>query len=105
MEIMTNATLGGAVAVGSSADLIASPGVALGVGFLGGMLTAIGFATIAPWLLERIGLHDSCAIHSLHGIPGVLGALLSMGVITTMKDNGFPDEYLAITRAGGTYND
>lgn len=56
MEIMLNATLAGGVAVGSSADLLVNPGVALLVGMLGGLLSAVGFKTIGPWLSDKIGL-------------------------------------------------
>ena len=102
MEIMLNATLAGGVAIGTNADLVTSPGVALLIGGLGGILSAVGFVKIGPYLLEKIGLHDTCGVNSLHGMPGILAALISMVVIPTMKRN-FPDDYLEITAAGGTY--
>lgn len=105
MEVMLNATLAGGVAIGSSADLAASPGVALGIGLLGGILSAVGFLTIGPYLLESIGLHDTCGVNSLHGMPGVFAALISMVVIARMEGNDFPDDYLEIVRDGGSYND
>ena len=93
MEIMLNATLAGGVAVGSSADLIVSPGIALLVGLLGGILSAVGFAWIGPALSEKIGLCDTCGVNSLHGMPGILAAFISMIVIATMDGAGFPDDY------------
>lgn len=43
MEIMLNATLAGGVAVGSAADLFTSPWEAMLVGFIGGVVSAVGF--------------------------------------------------------------
>ena len=105
MEVMLNATLAGGVAIGSSADLAASPGVALLIGLLGGILSAVGFLCIGPALTECIGLHDTCGVNSLHGMPGVFAALVSMVVIACMERNEFPHDYLDIVKEGGTYGD
>jgi len=52
MEIILNATLAGGVAIGSSCDLICEPWAALLVGVSGGILSAVGFARIGPWLSD-----------------------------------------------------
>jgi ammonium transporter Rh len=43
MEIMLNATLAGGVAIGSAADIIVAPWAAMLIGFLGGVLSSVGF--------------------------------------------------------------
>ena len=35
---------------------------------------------LTPKLLEWIGLYDTCGIHNLHGIPGLIGGI-SSGII------------------------
>lgn len=70
-----NATLAGGVAVGSSSDLVIQPWGALCIGIAAGWLSVCGYCYISPWLERNIGLHDTCGIHNLHGMPGVLGAV------------------------------
>lgn len=92
IEIMLNATLAGGVAVGTAADLIQEPWAALFVGMVGGILSSIGFQKIGPALRDsRLALQDTCGVHSLHGMPGVLGAVISMFYLLTMSSKGLKD--------------
>ena len=77
MEIVLNASLAGGVAVGSSADIIVTPAGAMIAGFVTGSISALGFAYISTFVKKHIRLHDTCGVLNLHGIPGVIGALLS----------------------------
>lgn len=98
MEIILNATLAGGVAVGSSCDLICEPWCAIMVGMLGGILSALGFAKIGPWIMEsKVALQDTCGVHSLHGMPGVFAAIVSMIYLCTLDGKGFAPDYFYVT--------
>jgi len=73
-----NATLAGGVSIGALANLNILPGGALLVGCAAGLLSTFGYAKVQPFLLEKLGLHDTCGIHNLHGMPSVFGGVLSI---------------------------
>ncbi len=83
MVDIQNATLAGGVAMGTCADMIISPGAAIAIGALSGILCVVGYVYVQPWLESTIGLHDTCGVHNLHGMPSVLGALC--GVIASYE--------------------
>jgi ammonium transporter Rh len=78
MVDIANATVAGGVAVGSSADLVIGPGAAILVGFIGGVVSCIGYIHLTPYLEKRFGLTDTCGVLNLHGTPGVIGSLAGM---------------------------
>ena len=69
-----NATLAGGVAVGSSADLVIAPWGALLIGMIAGTVSVFGYVHLSP-KLEEYGIHDTCGVNNLHGIPGIIGGL------------------------------
>lgn len=71
-----NATLAGGVCIGASSNLAVQPAVALLVGILAGTLSCFGFNRVQAKLESAIGLHDSCGVHNLHGMPALLGSLV-----------------------------
>jgi len=73
-----NATLAGGVTIGALANLNIGPGFALLVGCAAGLLSTFGFCKVQGFLCEKVGLHDSCGINNLHGMPSILGAILSI---------------------------
>lgn len=81
MEDILNATLAGGVAIGASSGLITNSTASLTIGFLIGAISTYGFARIGPKLNNFFGLEDTCGIHNLHGIPGILGGIVSAIVI------------------------
>merc|ERR1719311_1277986 len=65
-----NATLAGGVAIGATANLV-GPFGAVVVGALAGLLSTLGFVKATfEW--------DTCGIHNLHGMPGILGGIVSI---------------------------
>ncbi len=77
---MANAALAGGVAIGSTCNIV-SPTGAFGIGLLAGTVSVIGYVFIQPALETRIKLIDTCGVHNLHGMPGLLGALVAIFVV------------------------
>lgn len=77
---MANAALAGGVAIGATCNLVAPAG-AFGIGLLAGTICVIGYVFIQPALEARLKMVDTCGVHNLHGMPGVVGGLLAMLVV------------------------
>ena len=77
MVHVQNATLAGGVAVGAAADLYIHPSGAMLVGIIAAFISVSGYCKISDSLENCIGLWDTCGVHNLHGMPGVLGAFVS----------------------------
>jgi ammonium transporter Rh len=75
-----NAALAGGVSVGATCNTISAPG-AFVVGLLAGTLCVVGYVIIQPRLQARFKLIDTCGVHNLHGMPGLLGGLIAVFVI------------------------
>jgi len=101
MELILNATLAGGVAIGSSADIVTAPWAAMLIGYLGGVLSSVGFEMIGPFLSEKINLQDTCGVHSLHGMPGVFAAIVSAICISIIGSEDFPSGYWSNTDSEG----
>jgi len=80
VEHIANAALAGGVAIGSTCD-IASPGMSIIIGVLAGALSTIGYSFIAPRVEKFLNGVDTCGVHNLHGMPGLLGGFSAI-VIT-----------------------
>jgi len=83
MVDMANAALAGGVSIGSTCNLV-SPTGAFGIGLLAGVLSVIGFVFIQPMLESKIKLIDTCGVHNLHGMPGLLGGLCAIVVVPSV---------------------
>jgi ammonium transporter Rh len=77
MEIILNASLAGGVVMGANADIIAKSYGAMLAGFLAGTVSSLGYAYLGPYLAKKIKLHDTCGVHNLHGMPGIMGGIIS----------------------------
>lgn len=80
MVDIQNASLAGGVAVGTCANMMLGPVGAQVIGFLSGWLSVAGYVIIQPWLEEKFLVFDSCGVHNLHGMPGVLAGICSIVV-------------------------
>ncbi|MBN2898689.1 MAG: ammonium transporter [Clostridia bacterium] len=94
IEDIANAALAGGVAIGTGCNVLV-PGAALLVGIAAGALSTIGYAVIAPKVERLIKGTDTCGVHNLHGMPGILGGLTGvffagsagvqlLGILTTL---------------------
>ncbi len=50
MEVMLNATLAGGVAIGSLADFVEQPWLAISIGTMAGIISALGFLILSSFL-------------------------------------------------------
>lgn len=80
MVDMANAALAGGVSIGSTCNLV-SPVGAFSIGLIAGALSVIGFVFVLPMLESKIKLVDTCGVHNLHGMPGLLGGLCAIVVV------------------------
>jgi ammonium transporter Rh len=80
MVDMANAALAGGVAIGSTCNIV-SPTGAFAIGLLAGAVSVIGYVFIQPRLEVRFKIIDTCGVHNLHGMPGLLGALTAIVVV------------------------
>ena len=72
---MANAALAGGVAIGATCNVVA-PVIAFGIGLLAGALCVLGYVFVQPALEARLKVVDTCGVHNLHGMPGLLGGLI-----------------------------
>ena len=79
MEDIANAALAGGVCIGSTCST-ANPGFAMVIGICAGTLSTLGFAIIAPKVCKLIRGTDTCGVHNLHGMPGLLGGLFGIAI-------------------------
>ena len=78
---------------GAVADILLEPYLAIVLGLVGGVVSTLGFIFLPDWVTFSLRfrnilchhvitlssrIHDTCAVHSLHLIPGALGGLASV---------------------------
>lgn len=91
MVHVQNAALAGGVVVGTSAEMMLTPFGALAAGFLAGAISTLGYKFVTPILESKLKVQDTCGVHNLHGMPGVLGALLGSLVAGLATSEAYGD--------------
>ncbi len=77
---IANASLAGGVAIGATCNLVSAPTAFL-IGSLAGGICVIGYAVIQPLLQKYLKIVDTCGVHNLHGMPGLLGGIIAVIVV------------------------
>ncbi|XP_032679905.1 ammonium transporter Rh type A isoform X2 [Odontomachus brunneus] len=85
MVHVQNSTLAGGVAIGTAAGMMCEGVGALAVGAVSGIISVLGYKFLTPMIQKHMRIHDTCGVHNLHGMPGVLAGLFGalMAVIAT----------------------
>ncbi|KFP86191.1 Ammonium transporter Rh type A, partial [Apaloderma vittatum] len=88
MVLIQNATLAGGVAVGTCADMSIQPFGAMCIGSISGIISVLGYHFLTPLLASKLRIQDTCGVHNLHGLPGILGGIAGIVVTALHKENG-----------------
>ena len=95
-EDVQNATLSGGVIVGATADMILQPAGAVTAGSLAGLVSTLGYKILGGKLFQRLGIHDTCGVNNLHGMPGILAGLLSVVMVVLASEETYGPELTQI---------
>ncbi|XP_041817584.1 ammonium transporter Rh type B-like [Chelmon rostratus] len=74
MADIQNVTLAGGVTVGASVDMMISPVAAYALGIMGCTACFLGYKYLSPFLARHMRIHDTCGIHNLHGLTGLISS-------------------------------
>jgi ammonium transporter Rh len=77
---IANASLAGGVAIGASVANI-TPGWSMLIGLIAGTISVFGYTIIQPSMQKATGGVDTCGVHNLHGMPGVFGGIVAVGLV------------------------
>ena len=77
---MANAALAGGVAIGATCNVVSAP-CALAIGAIAGALCVFGYAVAQAQIKKIFNIVDTCGVHNLHGMPGLLGGVVAIFVI------------------------
>uniref|UniRef100_A0A672HIH4 Ammonium transporter Rh type C 2 n=1 Tax=Salarias fasciatus TaxID=181472 RepID=A0A672HIH4_SALFA len=97
MVHIQNATLAGGVAMGTAAEFMITPYGALIVGFCMGIISTFGYLYISPFLEKTLKLQDTCGVHNLHAVPGMLGGFIGAIVAAAASESVYGREGLINT--------
>lgn len=99
MVHVQNSTLAGGVAVGTAAQLMLQPYGALIVGAITGAISVFGYSVLTPWIDKNLKVHDTCGVHNLHGMPGVIGGIIGAVMAAIATEDVYKDSLYTIFTA------
>ncbi|CAD6186788.1 unnamed protein product [Caenorhabditis auriculariae] len=73
-----SSTLSGGVAIGCAANVILLPFHAVSVGVIASIFSVFGHAWLSPKMERRFHIFDTCGVHNLHGLPGILSGIIGI---------------------------
>jgi len=100
MMHIQNSTLAGGVVMGACASLYLQPAGAIGIGMVAGIISVLGYRYLQDILKNQLQLFDTCGVHNLHGMPGVLGCFASAIAIGSAAHNHVYDHDARIELIG-----
>ena len=86
---MANAALAGGVAIGATCNIVSAP-LAVAIGAAAGALCVFGYTVVQPKLQKVFKIVDTCGVHNLHGMPGLVGGLAAIFVIPGLQLRSWP---------------
>lgn len=102
MVHVQNATLAGGVAVGTMANLVIQPWGAILVGMVAATICSLGFTYGTSFLKKRLKVHDTCGVHNLHALPGIVAAIGGAIAAAMAKEEAYGKDFYAIWPARQT---
>ncbi|XP_015248545.1 PREDICTED: ammonium transporter Rh type A-like [Cyprinodon variegatus] len=75
---MQSSILSGGVTVSVSMSVVEHPWEAMALGFTAAVISAVGFRYLKNLMLIAYECHDTCAVLSTYGLPGLLGWLVQL---------------------------
>ncbi|KAJ3441851.1 rh50 isoform b [Anaeramoeba flamelloides] len=75
------------IIIGTVANLNLTPGGAMGIGILAGILSVIGYQFLQPLFENKLEVNDTVGIFSLHLLPSFIGGLIGMIVVSIAKND------------------
>ncbi|KAM3594634.1 uncharacterized protein V6R79_011242 [Siganus canaliculatus] len=75
---MQSCILAGGVAVGVAMSAVHEPWEAMTIGFTAALVSTVGYRYLKINMLLAYKCHDTCAVLSIHGLPGLLGWLAQL---------------------------
>lgn len=96
-----HAALAGGVALGFSAPIIPHPWIAMMLGLLASMVAVLGSHCLQTYLNSVLKIHDTCGVHYMFGLPGLLGAIVNVILFIIIKRANLSSlGYLALIEVG-----
>eukprot|EP00672_Neobodo_designis_P024396 CAMPEP_0174830092 /NCGR_PEP_ID=MMETSP1114-20130205/2334_1 /TAXON_ID=312471 /ORGANISM="Neobodo designis, Strain CCAP 1951/1" /LENGTH=440 /DNA_ID=CAMNT_0016063877 /DNA_START=135 /DNA_END=1457 /DNA_ORIENTATION=+ len=100
MVEIQNSTIAGGVAIGASADMVVNPFGAMIVGLVAGSISVVGYRYLTKALEDKVGLRDTCGVHNLHGMPGILAAIVSAIAAGSAREGSYHGTYTDVFAKG-----